>query len=74
MSGFSRTVGGVLYEHARSAAVIAIDTSAMIAYLGGESGADVEAVDAALAHKAAVLPPPVLTELLSAPNLQGFAK
>jgi predicted nucleic acid-binding protein len=49
--------------------VIAIDTSAMIAYLSGETGADVEAVDAALAHKAAVLPPPVLTELLSAPDL-----
>jgi hypothetical protein len=41
----------------------------MIAYLAGEAGADAEAVDHALAHKAAALPPPVLAELLSAPNL-----
>lgn len=49
--------------------MIAIDTSAMIAYLAGEAGPDVDAVDHALAHKAAVLPPPVLAELLSASNL-----
>jgi predicted nucleic acid-binding protein len=49
--------------------VIAIDTSAIVAYLAGEAGADIEAIDHALSHKAAVLPPPVLAELLSAPNL-----
>jgi hypothetical protein len=49
--------------------VIAIDTSAMIAYLDGEAGLDAEAVDQALVHKAAALPPVVLAELLSAPNL-----
>jgi predicted nucleic acid-binding protein len=49
--------------------VIAIDTSSMIAFLAGEMGADVEAVEASLDGKQAVLPPVVLAELLSAPKL-----
>ena len=49
--------------------MIAIDTSSLIAYLEGESGADIEAVDAALEHGQAALPPVVLTELLSDPKL-----
>ncbi len=49
--------------------MIAVDTSSLIAYLEGESGADVEAVDAALEHGQAALPPVVLTELLSDPKL-----
>lgn len=47
----------------------ALDTSSLVAYLAGERGPDVEAADAAIAHKAAVLPPVVLAELLSAPGL-----
>ena len=50
--------------------MIAIDTSALVAYLAGEDAADTHAVDDAIAHKAAVLPPVVLTELLTAANLQ----
>ena len=51
--------------------MIAVDTSSMIAYLAGDSGADIDAADQAIAHKSAILPPVVLTELLSAPNLDA---
>lgn len=50
--------------------MIAIDTSALVAYFAGASGADVDAVDDALAQSRALLPPVVLTELLSAPRLR----
>jgi predicted nucleic acid-binding protein len=49
--------------------VVAVDTSTVIAYVQGESGLDVERFDAALAASEAFLPPVVLTELLSEPNL-----
>ena len=49
--------------------MIAIDTSSFIAYLEGESGKDIELLDEALRAKQAVLPPVVLTELLSDPKL-----
>ncbi len=49
--------------------MIAADSSSLIAYLGGAKGADVELVDRALADKNAVLPAPVLSELLSDPGL-----
>jgi hypothetical protein len=49
--------------------LIAIDSSSLIAYLSGAGGTDVAAVDAALASKQGCLPPVVLTELLSDPNL-----
>ncbi len=45
--------------------MIAVDTSSWIAYFSGQKGSDVEAVELALAHKQAVLPPVVLAELLS---------
>ena len=48
--------------------MIAVDTSTLIAYLAGEKGPDVEALDAALAHNQARLPPVVVTEALSAPG------
>jgi predicted nucleic acid-binding protein len=54
--------------------VIAIDTSSLIAYLSGEAGGDVEAVGLALAHRQAVLPPVVLTELLSDTDLPRAVK
>jgi predicted nucleic acid-binding protein len=49
--------------------VIAVDSSSWIAYLAGEAGRDVEAVEEALTQKQACLPPVVLTELLSDPRL-----
>lgn len=49
--------------------MIAVDTSSMVAFLGGQSGDDVEMVQSALEHHQLVLPPLVLTELLSEPSL-----
>jgi len=49
--------------------MIAVDTSSLIAFLRGETGRDVDAVDQALEFHQAVLPPAVLTELLSDPHL-----
>jgi predicted nucleic acid-binding protein len=49
--------------------MLALDTSSVIAYLAGDSGGDVEAVESALRFKQAVLPPIVLCELLSDPEL-----
>jgi predicted nucleic acid-binding protein len=49
--------------------VIAADTSSIIAYLGGASGTDVETLEIALRDRQVCLPPVVLTELLSAPDL-----
>jgi predicted nucleic acid-binding protein len=46
--------------------MIAADTSAMVAYLGGsDSGADLALLEAALASGELSLPPVVLTELLA---------
>ncbi len=45
--------------------MIAVDTSSFIAYLEGASGKDVDLLDEALKAKQVVLPPVVLTELLS---------
>jgi predicted nucleic acid-binding protein len=49
--------------------VIAIDTSAWIAFFGGARGEDVELVGKALADGQVCLAPVVLTELLSDPQL-----
>ena len=49
--------------------MIAIDTSSLIAFLSGSQGPDVEWVDKVLTDKIAVLPPVVLTELLSDSSL-----
>ena len=49
--------------------MIALDTSSIVAYLAGEKGVDVAAVDMALQHQHAFLPPVVLSELLSDPKL-----
>ena len=50
--------------------MIAIDTSSMVAFLEGAPGDDVELVQSALDHQQLVLPPPVLTELLSDPAVE----
>lgn len=49
--------------------MLAADTSSMVAFLEGESGEDVDLVQSALHHQQLVLPPVVLTELLSEPTL-----
>ena len=49
--------------------MVALDSSSMIAFLEGESGPDVAAVEWALEHHQAVLPPVVLCELLSDPQM-----
>ena len=49
--------------------MIAADTSSLSAYLTGEKGDDVSAVEDALQARHLVLPPVVLTELLSEPKL-----
>jgi hypothetical protein len=54
--------------------VIALDTSSLVAYLGGAAGDDVEMVATALDHRQAVLPPVVLTEILSDPRLSAEAR
>jgi predicted nucleic acid-binding protein len=54
--------------------VIALDTSSIIAFLSGERGSDVIAVESALRFRNGVLPPAVVTELLSDPAVgTGFA-
>jgi predicted nucleic acid-binding protein len=45
--------------------MIALDRSSLIAYLGGEQGADVDAVELAFEQRQGVLPPVVLSEMLS---------
>jgi predicted nucleic acid-binding protein len=51
--------------------VIAADTSTWVAFLRGDGGADVDALDAALAGRHVLMPPAVLTELLSDPKLDA---
>jgi len=51
--------------------VIAADTSTWVAYLRGGRGTDVDALDAALANRHVLMPPAVLTELLSDPRLDS---
>jgi predicted nucleic acid-binding protein len=50
--------------------VIALDTSSTIAFLSGERGSDVTAVEAALRFRNGVFPPVVVTELLSDPAVR----
>jgi predicted nucleic acid-binding protein len=45
--------------------LIALETSSMIAYLSGEPGVDVEAIDLAMQLKESTFPPVVVMELLS---------
>lgn len=49
--------------------MIAADTSTWISFFEGERGADVLALAKALQSRQVVMPPPVLTELLSDPEL-----
>lgn len=49
--------------------MIAADTSTWIAFLQGDPGSDTELLDHALRDRQVLMPPVVLTELLSAPKL-----
>ena len=49
--------------------MIAADTSTWIAFLAGAKGPDVELLDRALRERQVLMPPIVLTELLSDPQL-----
>lgn len=49
--------------------MIAVDTSSMIAFMAGNQGSDVLKIEEVLGQKQAVLPPVVLSELLSDPRL-----
>ena len=51
--------------------MIAVDTSSMVAFLEGRDGDDIGVIQSALDHQQLVLPPPVLTELLSDPAVAG---
>lgn len=54
--------------------MIACDTNVIVAYFGGDAGADVDRVDAALATGDLVLPPVVVTEVLSDPKASAALK
>jgi len=49
--------------------MVAVDTSSWIAFLAGEPGGDTVEIRRALKARQAVLPPPVLAEVLGARNL-----
>jgi len=49
--------------------MIAVDTSSLISFVDGSEGSDTEAIASALDSGAIVLPPPVLTECLSATQI-----
>jgi len=54
--------------------LIAIDSSSFIAYLGGGGGSDVDATGLALEHRQAIIPPVVLSELLSDATISGAVR
>ena len=49
--------------------MIAVDTSTWIAFLQGDGGEDADLLDRALADRQVLMPPVVLTEVLSDPKL-----
>jgi predicted nucleic acid-binding protein len=51
--------------------VVAADTSTIAAYLGGHAGDDVTLLDSALLSRNLIVPPVVITELLSRPGLRA---
>jgi predicted nucleic acid-binding protein len=51
--------------------MIAADTSTWIAFFSGAEGKDVERLDDALQDRVVMMPPPVLSELLSDPKLSA---
>ncbi|HVT25976.1 MAG TPA: PIN domain-containing protein [Rhizomicrobium sp.] len=49
--------------------MIAVDSSTLIAYINGDTGPDVDRFDSVIGNNDIALPPVVLTEVLSQPNL-----
>lgn len=49
--------------------MLCIDTSSLVAYLEGNTGADVDLVDQAFSDEVGVISPVTVTEVLSDPNL-----
>jgi predicted nucleic acid-binding protein len=49
--------------------MIAVDTSSLVAFLAGDSGTDINALEDALKAQVLMVPPVVLTEILSDPKL-----
>jgi len=49
--------------------MVAVDTSSLVAFFSGSEGTDTELIAQALQNRNLVLPPVVLAEILSAPNL-----
>jgi len=47
--------------------MIACDTSSLVAYLKGETGRDIDVLDGAISAGELILPPAVLTEILTDP-------
>jgi predicted nucleic acid-binding protein len=54
--------------------MIAADTSSLVAYLAGDKGSDVETLDRALVSQVLLLPPMVITEVLSDPKLPSSVR
>ena len=54
--------------------MIGVDTSSFVAYLQGEDAEAVDLVRQAIKDETLVMPPFVVTELFSAPNLRGEIK
>ncbi len=54
--------------------MIAADTSSMVAFLQGDAGDDAELIQSALDQQQLVLPPAVLSELLSDPALPASVR
>lgn len=48
--------------------MIAVDTSSLVAFLSGAVGADIDHVSESAANDTLLLPPPVVSELLSKPR------
>ncbi len=53
--------------------MVALDTSSIVAYLAGDEGEDVAALDTVLENEQGILPPVVVTELLSGREVQDDA-
>jgi predicted nucleic acid-binding protein len=48
--------------------MMAVDSSSIVRYLAGAAGEDVDLVDQAIASKQLLVPPVVITEIMSAPG------
>lgn len=54
--------------------MLAVDTSSLVEFLKGSKGTDIELIERALDEKNLILPPIVLSEILSDPKLSATIK